>query len=332
MGLKDLFKPKYNHSNRTIRLNALEGISDEDKLLQVVFDAEYPDTWKKAIEKSNSVEILGRIILPSKDGRIIRKKIVDLHLRRREAIKKVTDPSLLKEIVEDGSADVEVFREAVRRFLKQMKDEEAILTFIMHANRYDAIEEAIRYLSSVKILVRLSNDYTDERYGAYTRRDAQRRLEELKTIALQDLTLGKFVAAKEYVLEIGNWFEKSELIEQLPNEEITKEILQTLSNRIYAGHSERKHLEEDLERILSKMQAAGWRQVGKKTNYHLCKECSGKGKIWVNLGSWNESDVDGPYECGTCGGGGQVRTESRNYSKDDDNVSIVFTEGKLSIS
>ena len=125
---------------------------------------------------------------------------------------------------------------------------------------------------------------------------------------------------------------KSELIEQFPNEEITTEILQTLSAATYAFHDDRKRHEESLERILLKMQAAGWKKVGEERNHHLCKKCNGEGKHWVNLGSWNENDVDGPYECGPCGGGGQVKTESRKYSKNNIIVEVVFAEGELTIN
>jgi len=316
-------------------------LTDQSVLAEIVATAPLggrEDLWKRALGKITDQSVIPRIV--AKLTKTTGSSFLEHSLREaREAVLGCAkDQSVISQIARDG-LDL-ALKARVHTELGMNDCDEGtrgvdlshLLPFLWEvAQRLNDQDTRNEIVERVYEEARRKEDAIAAIEALRRQKDRQ-RVDELKKSALQDLSRGNSNAARELVLKAGDWFDKIELIERLPIERITKEVLRTLSDHGYASHRELRDLEKRLEPLLRKMQAGGWVKSGGRPEYYPCKPCGGTGQLWRNLGSWLESDVDGPYQCGTCDGRGKVMTRTWTYSRGRKIVKMVFADGKLSVS
>jgi hypothetical protein len=105
------------------------------------------------------------------------------------------------------------------------------------------------------------------------------------------------------------------LLSKMPDEFVDGCLLDALGEDL---SKEEPNLVSQLFKLL---RHKGWAIVASPTR-KPCPSCEGKGEIWVNLGSGNENDVDGPYQCSACGGTGQITDQAFICRKGDSHLTF----------
>jgi hypothetical protein len=313
---------------------AWDSLTDQSVLAEIVGTMTHQEScWQRALGK-----ITDQSVIPGIVANLTKRTDSSLREVREAVLGCATDESVILQIAQEGLDLASRVRVHAQLGLKD-RDEDSrgvdlpqLLSFLWEvAQRLhdrDARDEIVeRVYEEAR-----RNEGAVVAIQELRRQKDRQRLDELKKFALQQLSRGDCSAAREFVFETDDWFDRIELIERLPNTEITKRVLRTLSGQGYRDLPGLQKLEERLKPLVKKMLAGGWTEVGKETTHHRCSNCRGTGQYWENLGAALERDVDGPYQCWICGGQGKVKAQTWQYSKARRIVKIVLADGKLSIS
>lgn len=150
MGLLDLFRPNWLHSNPTIRLRALESISDSKTLIRIAREDADDDVRQAAIRRIDDGEVLSRIAMTG--------PIAGAH---RAALAKIDDQSAIARIV-TSAMDLRVREAAVEK----VTDQTFLASLMAGASPSSIRVAAASALSDQEQLARLAEDDPDAKVRA----------------------------------------------------------------------------------------------------------------------------------------------------------------------
>lgn len=145
MGLLDLFRPNWLHSNPAIRLRALESVSDDKTLIRIAREDNDDDVRQAAIGKIDDGEVLARIAMTG--------PIAGAH---RAALAKIDDQSAIARVV-TSAMDLRVREAAVEK----VTDQTFLASLMTGASPSSIRVAAASVLTDQAQLARLAEDDPD---------------------------------------------------------------------------------------------------------------------------------------------------------------------------
>ena len=151
MGLGDLFKPKYKHSDWKIRLEAVKKIDNQKILLDIAKNDPESEVRKEAINKIEIQNIDDDSVLVD-----IAKNDSNGFVRRR-AVEKIADESVLVDIAKNDS-DEFVRRNAVEK----IADESVLVDIAKNESDSYVYNKAIEKISDESVLVDIAKNASED--------------------------------------------------------------------------------------------------------------------------------------------------------------------------
>ena len=165
MAIRDLFRPKWQHSDPHMRLRAVRQIKDPGILTNLVLNEEHLPVRMAALEKLSDQGVLGRLAAADRDSEV-----------RKAAVRKLHDQNVLAEVA-NCSDDTAVGRYAVT----QINDQSVLAKIAASGHDNGVRKAAVERLSNQTILAEFAvgDDAVEVRFAAVERLEEQATLAQI---------------------------------------------------------------------------------------------------------------------------------------------------------
>lgn len=172
MALKDMFKPKWKHSDAKVRLQAIGSLKDQNLLAELAKNDESPEVRKAAVGKIEDQSLLSEVVKQSKDVEVreaIIQKINDQNVLaelakddesfkvRYEAISNLSDQSLLVEVAKHSKD-----KTVRRRLAWKIKNQKFLAEMAKNDDSFGNRSAAILMLNDQKMLSEVLKQLRDD--------------------------------------------------------------------------------------------------------------------------------------------------------------------------
>ena len=307
MNLKDLFRPKWRHSDHHIRLAAMAGIHRLSKLHKIARRSDDERVRLEAARRLGDIALL----------KVLARSASQEQIRMEAAIELQDQPCLTA--IALNTWNIRLGQTSVRHIHNRL-----LLLRVARSAQQDAIRLAAAMKTADEVLLRQvarSSSHIDVQWQVARHLDDPGMLAEITVFKPGNMRLdpvrrtarraliahldrcrrkGEHQALLTVIRSVVNPIYKLEALVRLPATEISETLLEYL-----ASQNLRYIPNELLNKMLSAIRAAGWR-TGIFIRQASCPHCRGRGQLPLKYVSVNDSicDHDG-FPCPDCRGMGQ---------------------------
>lgn len=239
MGIRDIFKPKYKHSNVNVRLQAIRKMENQKILADIVKNDVSRKVRKEAARKIKDKKVLVDLAInhPSNHVRLDaidnidnEKDLVDVAINNSDngvihaAVEKIKDENLLREVYNKTYSGY--IRQVI---LSQLKDETLAIEASNDSNKY-VRDKAINIIKNKSELIKIAKNttYQENRDMIFKKLEDDEIIEVISTLPNYSL-IEHISDMKERILAYNalnnsNWVIRQESVNKINDIEVLKYI------------------------------------------------------------------------------------------------------------
>ncbi len=307
MKFANLFKPKWQHHQRAVRISALARISDAPTLRRIAQESDDERLRLMAASRLNDQDCIKAIArcaaeesvrldaaLETRDQSCLTAVALDEWSIQRglKAVERITNAMLLRRIARSAKQD------AIRLAAALKMDHPDLLKQVARSSNLIEIHwQVAKKLNDPILLAEITQFKPGNRKMGFLRRKAKQKLMDYLDACQNS---GDLEALVDVIQSVPHLSFKLEAFMRLPAEAITSSVLQRLADQDYRYIPARQR-----QQLLARIGGAHWRtRAGEYSR--ACIHCNGSGNLALKCISRNNNWYDrGVFPCPECNGQGE---------------------------